>query len=200
MGLGWFFPVPSLAALVGLVLALASTACDGCSLQRKPSPTRGASQTTAPPASNDPARPSRSNARPSADQIAKIGSIKWPESINWVPYEQAISLAKQSGKRIFVLVYADWCTRCRALTPILERDDVRALLDQLIVVRQNQDEPSPWVHELDPNADYVPRIMLLNADGTLQRRLVSGHGRYPFFYRADRPDALLSTLEAALKI
>lgn len=200
-------------ALAQLALVLTLCGCDGCNVQRsKPSATvtpsaattspsaTATSQTTAAPASNGASWPSRGNARPPADEIAKLGNINWTQSVNWVPYEQAVALAKQSGKRIFVLVYADWCIRCRALAPVLERDDVRGLLSQMIAVRQDQDEPAPWLHELDTKADYVPRIMFLNSDGTLQRRLVSGHGRYPFFYPADRPDALLGSLQGALSI
>jgi thiol-disulfide isomerase/thioredoxin len=100
-----------------------------------------------------------------------------------------------------VLVYADWCPKCRALAPVLARDDVHDLARQLVVVRQNQDEAPPWLEALaDEQGNYVPRIIFLDAEGAPLRKLTSGHPRYPFFYASDRPDALVASLKRALAI
>jgi len=126
--------------------------------------------------------------------------IPWTSSLTWYSYEQGVSLAKQSGKPILLLVYADWCSKCRALAPVFERSDVHALASKMIVVRQDQDQPAPWLTGLGVSGNYVPRIIFLNADGTVQNTLTSGHPRYPFFYAAERPEILLSSLKLALKI
>lgn len=206
MTLGHPFSASSVA-LAPLALALTLCGCEGCNGEQSMASvtsTRVSATTPSPvivnSASSAPPKPCRVGAPPPVDQVAKLGEINWTPSINWISYEQALAAAKQSGKRIFLLVYTDWCPQCRAVSQVLEREDVRALLSQLIAVRHDQDEGASWLNQLDGNLDYVPRIMLLNADGTLQRRLVSGHARYPFFYPADRPDALLGALQGALSL
>lgn len=131
---------------------------------------------------------------------AKAGDIDWHGSLDWLSYSQGLALAKQNHKPILLMVYADWCSKCRALVPVFERSDVRELVGKMVAVRQDQDDPAPWLSELAAGDNYVPRIIFLNSDGTPIRQVTSGHPRYPFFYMADRPEALLSSLKQALKI
>ena len=49
---------------------------------------------------------------------------------NWIPMEEASANAKQSGKKILVDVYTDWCGYCKQLDrEVYARDDVKAYLD-----------------------------------------------------------------------
>jgi thiol:disulfide interchange protein len=115
-------------------------------------------------------------------------------------YSEGVALAKQDHKPILLMVYADWCSKCRALVPVFQRDDVRKLVDKMVAVRQDQDDPAPWLSEIAAGDNYVPRIMFLNSDCTPIRKVTSGHPRYPFFYMADQPETLLTSLKQALAI
>jgi protein-disulfide reductase (glutathione) len=130
----------------------------------------------------------------------KAGDIEWHGSLDWHGYEEGVALAKQGHKPILLMVYADWCSKCRALVPVFQRDDVRKLVDKMVAVRQDQDDPAPWLSELAAGDNYVPRIIFLKSDGTPIRQVTSGHPRYPFFYMADKPEILLGSLKQALAI
>jgi protein-disulfide reductase (glutathione) len=148
--------------------------------------TSGAAAATAPAA----AAPTHANS----------GDIEWHGSLDWHTYSEGVALAKQDHKPILLMVYADWCSKCRALVPVFQRDDVRKLVDKMVAVRQDQDDPAPWLSEIAAGDNYVPRIMFLNSDGTPIRKVTSGHPRYPFFYMADQPETLLTSLKQALAI
>jgi thiol:disulfide interchange protein len=128
------------------------------------------------------------------------GEIDWHGSIDWLTYQEGVALAKQGRKPILVMVYADWCSKCRALVPVFQRDDVRTMVGKMVAVRQDQDEPAPWLSEIAAGDSYVPRIIFLDSQGTPLRQVTSGHPRYPFFYMADKPEILLGSLKQALAI
>lgn len=130
----------------------------------------------------------------------KAGDIEWHGSLDWHTYQEGVALAKQGHKPILLMVYADWCSKCRALVPVFQRDDVRKLVDKMVAVRHDQDDPAPWLSEIAAGDSYVPRIIFLSSQGTPLRQVTSGHPRYPFFYMADRPETLLSSLKQALEI
>jgi len=134
------------------------------------------------------------------EHAAGAGDIDWSNSLHWLDYSAGLSAAKRSGKPIMLLVYADWCPKCRALAPVFNRPDVRALASKLVTVRQDQDDPAPWLSQLaDGRGNYVPRVIFLDAQGA-PLKITSGHPRYPYFYAAENPDALLSSLKQVLRI
>jgi thiol:disulfide interchange protein len=136
---------------------------------------------------------------PVAPHAANAGDIDWHDTLDWHSYQQGVALAKQTHKPILLMVYADWCSKCRALVPVFERADVRELVSKMVAVRQDQDEPAPWLSEI-ASGNYVPRILFLSSDGVPFPQVTSGHPRYPFFYVADKPEILLSSLKQALSI
>lgn len=163
--------------------------------------TAGASA-TAPPsaASTAVAAPSAVAAPTPAPSHANAGDIDWHGSLDWHSYQQGLTLAKQNHQPILLMIYADWCSKCRALVPVFERSDVRELVNKMVAIRQDQDDPAPWLSEIGASDSYVPRIIFLDSKGTPLRQVTSGHPRYPFFYMADKPEVLLSSLKQALKI
>jgi hypothetical protein len=137
---------------------------------------------------------------PPTGHTAAAGDIDWSHSLHWLDYSSGLSAAKKSGKPIMLLVYADWCPKCRALAPVFDSPAVRELANKLVAVRQDQDDPAPWLNQLaDGRGNYVPRVIFLNAQGT-PLNVTSGHPRYPYFYAAENPEALLSSIKQVLRI
>jgi protein-disulfide reductase (glutathione) len=193
-----------------LIVALPLAACDSGHPQgtaAAPANAATANSAAASPVSSgavapaiNPPIPSALTAAPSTAPAAKSNDIDWHGSLDWHSYQQGVELAKQSHKPILLMIYADWCSKCRALVPVFERSDVRELASRMVAVRQDQDEPAPWLSEIGGADHYVPRIMFLSSDGLPLKEVTSGHPRYPFFYVADRPEILLNSLKRALNI
>jgi len=106
--------------------------------------------------------------------------IKWADSIDWTTWEEGSKAAGESGKRICLVIYADWCPQCHKLAPVFQGPEVVSLAKDLVMIRQNQDENPKWLKQYGKR--YVPRIFFLEADGTLLPDLTSGHKRFEFYY------------------
>jgi thiol-disulfide isomerase/thioredoxin len=129
---------------------------------------------------------------PDGDKVA------WSGPIQWVRYEEALTLAKESGKHIFLIFYADWCPKCRALGPIFGEDqELHALSEKLIMVRTNQMLNKRWMEAYKKKGGYVPRIYFLNAKGELREDLKSPHPRFPFFYATNQIKQLKANMRKA---
>lgn len=114
---------------------------------------------------------------------AKRPEIKWGSDVNWQTWDEGSKLAAKEGKPIVLVVYADWCPRCRELAPVFKTPEIVALTKDLVMVLQDSDAKPAWLKEkYGATGSYVPRILFLNADGTLRTDLTSGNGKYPFYY------------------
>jgi hypothetical protein len=133
----------------------------------------------------------------SGEGVAVLDTTADDTDGGWMSWDEGYAAAQASRTPIMLYVYGDWCARCRELEPVLERDDVLAVTDGLIRIRQNTDENAPWLAEVvgDRNS-YVPRVLFLHPDGS-RTDLVSPHPRYPYFYTPSMADALKNNAEAA---
>lgn len=128
--------------------------------------------------------------------------IHWPDSVTWRSYEQGLAEAKRDGKPVLLLVYADWCPKCRALAPLFAEKDVAALADKMVMVRQDSDDAASAgflkTGDFASLGGYVPRIFFLDSNGTLLKDVTSGNARYPYFYTKNQKAVLTASMRKAL--
>ncbi len=120
----------------------------------------------------------------------KGGAIEWKAPFVWRTWDAGLAEAKTSGKNIFLLVYADWCPKCRNLAPVFMDPEVAKLADSLVMVLLDQDNaPSGLAQKLGNLGNYIPRIVFLDKDGQPMPNLKAPNPRYPYFYT---PQTLMS--------
>jgi protein-disulfide reductase (glutathione) len=116
---------------------------------------------------------------------------------HWLTWEEGSAMARERGLPMMVFVHADWCSQCRRLEPVFDREDVRAAAHGLVRIAYNSDENAAWIRTIVGNHDtYVPRVLFLGSDGQL-RPLTSSHSRYPYFYSPEMVDRLIANMQAA---
>ena len=71
--------------------------------------------------------------------------IKWQDDLTWLSWADARAKSAAEGKSICLVVYADWCPRCRELAPLFADPEVAKLAKGLIRVRQDQDARPDWL-------------------------------------------------------
>lgn len=126
---------------------------------------------------------------------AAPSALKWPATIAWQSWEAGVEQSRTTGKPILLVVYADWCARCKELAPAFDDPRVRALANKAIMVRQDQDAAPPWLAEqFGAYGNYVPRLFFVEPGGVVRDDLVSGHPRYPYFYAPIALDPLIANL------
>lgn len=172
---------------IALVALVACRSGDGPRGTRKITPeARAAPATTrtlpAPPA-----------AQPAGDHAA--GGVDWHGNITWHTWAEALPLARKESKPILLLVYADWCPHCRALGAVFSDPEIGELAKRFVMVRQNHDDAPPWLEPYTQKyGGYVPRIFFFDSDGKIRDDITSGHPRYPYFYAAEQPEFLKSSM------
>jgi protein-disulfide reductase (glutathione) len=131
-------------------------------------------------------------AKPAGGNLAE-----WPTSIAWTDYETGLATAKSTNKPIFLLIYADWCPKCRALAPEMADPELVELSKSFVMVKQDQEAKPAWLDRYNGLGGYVPRIFFLKPDGSVREEINSGHPRYPYFFAAQQIPKLKETMQAA---
>lgn len=183
-------------ALLALTLALAACQRDD------PAPAAPAAPATAevqkPVEAQKPAEPPKTAQKTPRAERKAAAAIKWPDGVEWADdWSAARARSAESGKPICLVVYADWCPRCKELTPVFADPEVIEASKGLVMVRQDNDAKPDWLMAYADQGTYVPRIFFFGADGNLRTDLTSGHPRYPFFYTPTGKSALLRSMRAA---
>lgn len=137
-----------------------------------------------------------------AGSQAAADPITWDTPIQWTPWDSAVAKATAENKPICLVVYADWCPKCRALAPLFKDPKLLAAANDAVMVLQNHDEKPDWLDQrFGEFGNYVPRIFFLDKAGNVDRSITSGHPRFPYFYRAN-PEGLsqlVGSLQTAAK-
>ena len=165
-------------------------------VEKKASPTRVTAKKPATTKKATAEGRSRSK-KASGAKPRKKKKIAWGDSIAWAPWGEARDRSARENKPLCLVVYADWCPRCREMAPVFKRPKVLEASEKLVMVRQDNDARPEWLSAYADLGNYVPRIFFFGPDGQLRRDITSGHPRYPHFYNARDVSALLSSMRKA---
>lgn len=120
--------------------------------------------------------------------------VKWDAPIDWKTWEEAAT----SNKPRMLLVYADWCPKCRALGPVFHDAEFLELTKSFTMVKQDQSAKPEWLQQYQSFGGYVPRVFFLDAEGKVREDLNSSHPRFPYFYAAQQMSLLKGVMKKAL--
>ena len=95
-----------------------------------------------------------------------VGEVEWIHD----DMDAALALAEETGKPVFVDMYADWCGPCRMLAEeYFPRDDYKEVLSSCVLLKINTDnnqalaarygiQSIPTMILLDPQGNEIDRI------------------------------------------
>ena len=168
------------ALVVGLTLGGCAKGADAPAKAATPAPTKTAAPAPVKKATPKPKPAVKKKPAQAKKKTGKRGKppIKWTDTVDWKPWDEARSISAETGKPLCLVVYADWCPRCKELAPAFLDDDVKALTAQY--------------------GGYVPRIFFFDASGQVREDVTSGHTRYPYFYTPRNLAALKASMRKAV--
>jgi thioredoxin-related protein len=130
----------------------------------------------------------------------KRAPIKWPEAIEWLKFEEGQQRSAASGKPMLIVVYANWCTQCDALSKAMEDKKLVELSKSFVMVLADHDDQTQGFHHYTPKLTYVPRLLFMKPDGEFWVEMKSGNQRYPYFYQGSSLDQLLVNMNKSLSV
>lgn len=128
-------------------------------------------------------------------------SIDWNDGdIRWLDYKEGIKLAKQTGKPIMLLFYADWCPTCHAYKHIFYNKAVAKATSNFIMIRVNADKNPSLNQQYSLDGDYIPRTFALTSSAKLLQQLYKQKRQFRFFLPAEKPSRFTELMGFALKL
>ena len=122
----------------------------------------------------------------------------WNDSeIQWMGYEQGINVAKQSGKPIMMIFYADWCPTCHAYKNIFNKPAVISLAKKLVMIKVNVDQSPQLSQQYAYDGSYVPRSFVMDSTGVVFEALYPEKS-YKYFIKSQNIDGFKRLMEKAL--
>uniref|UniRef100_A0A914QHN5 Thioredoxin domain-containing protein n=1 Tax=Panagrolaimus davidi TaxID=227884 RepID=A0A914QHN5_9BILA len=86
------------------------------------------------------------------------------EDIDWVSWDNALDLAKEQNKPVFLLIHKTWCGACKALKKNFKGSNKRTELLELskkFVMVNLEDDEEPDDERYAPDGAYIPRLFFL---------------------------------------
>uniref|UniRef100_A0A0K0EH67 Thioredoxin domain-containing protein n=1 Tax=Strongyloides stercoralis TaxID=6248 RepID=A0A0K0EH67_STRER len=125
------------------------------------------------------------------------------EDIDWVSWNDAIELAEQQEKPIFLLVHKTWCHACKSLKKTLESSNARKafkILSKYFIMVNTEDDEEPYEDEYRPDGKYIPRLVFLDKNGDLLEQFINKRGEqknYKYYYST--PTDIVASMKSVLK-
>eukprot|EP00116_Pleurobrachia_bachei_P013493 sb/3473755/ len=100
---------------------------------------------------------------------AKLNGGGFGEKYNWVPWEQAKTVAKSEDKPIMLILHKSWCGACKRLKPIVSvSDEILELSQKFVMVNSEDDEAPMGDDSFSLDGGYIPRIIFLDSAGNIR--------------------------------
>lgn len=100
-------------------------------------------------------------------QAAEVTSGESVVEVEWIhdDFDAAMALAEETGKPVFIDMYADWCRPCVMLSEdYFSRDDYKEVLSQCILLQIDVDRNSALSQRY--RVQNIPTLLLTDASGT----------------------------------
>jgi FKBP-type peptidyl-prolyl cis-trans isomerase 2 len=96
---------------------------------------------------------------------AAVKPIDWIEN-----QEKGLAKAKQEGKPVFLILYADWCGWCKkTFTETLPDPRIGKLMDKFVWMKLNSDKEKKYKEQYGQNG--FPMMVILKPDGTVLKKI-----------------------------
>ncbi len=117
--------------------------------------------------------------------------------ITWVDFQSGLEAAKAECKPVFVLFHTDWCPHCKRYRSAFKKRSIVRLSKDFVFVIVDRDHEEATNDRYAPEGGYVPRSVILNAQGALQTHIAGPDPDYKYFLNPDDYRELEGFLERA---
>uniref|UniRef100_A0A0N5CA72 Thioredoxin domain-containing protein n=1 Tax=Strongyloides papillosus TaxID=174720 RepID=A0A0N5CA72_STREA len=127
----------------------------------------------------------------------------WGDEVEWVPWDDAVEIALEQNKPIFLLIHKEWCQACQNLKKIFKQKNAQKVfttLSKFFVMTNTQDEEEPHEDEYKPDGNYSPRVLFLDKRGDVLEDFVNEKAEYKSYkYYYSNPSHIFDTMKKVIK-
>lgn len=140
-----------------------------------------------------------------AIETASIAEIRTPPgarawnypAIAWMSYADGRMAMAATGKPGIVVIHRDACLECRNFQEQFHSRAVSAFADDYVFMLVDADREPVLNARYASDGDYAPRIVAVNADGSVRVTKSGSHPEHAFFVDPYSPTELASLLARA---
>ncbi|KAK7076290.1 Thioredoxin domain-containing protein 12 [Halocaridina rubra] len=106
------------------------------------------------------------------------------ENYEWHTLEEGLSLSKNQGQPLMLIIHKSWCGACKAFKPKFAASTEALELSQHFIMVNTMDDDEPQEAKYSPDGGYIPRILFLDSDGEVHEEIFNegGNPKYKFYY------------------
>lgn len=125
------------------------------------------------------------------------------DDIAWVKWEDAVELALEKDKPIFLLIHKSWCHACKALKKTFQQSNARKAfkkLSEYFIMVNTEDDEEPYEEEYKPDGKYIPRVLFLDKNGDLLPQFKNKKAEYKnYAYYYSSPADILNSMKDVMR-
>lgn len=125
------------------------------------------------------------------------------EDIDWVKWEDAVEMAMEANKPIFLLIHKSWCHACKALKKTFQQSNARKAfktLSKYFIMVNTEDDEEPYEEEYRPDGKYIPRVLFLDKNGDLLPQFKNKKAEYKnYAYYYSSPADVLNSMKDVMQ-
>ncbi len=126
--------------------------------------------------------------------------IDWNDAqIDWHPYDEGVTFAREHHRPICMVMYGEWCPHCHNFSRVFHDEKVVELARRFVMVHVDIDREPAVNGQFRPDGAYVPRTYFLTSQGELRPEIHEERPTYVYFYDERRPEGILRAMERALQ-
>ena len=117
--------------------------------------------------------------------ISASESNGFGDHIEWHKWSNGVSLAKETGRPLMVVLHKSWCPACKSLKPKFMASDTIAKLSTSFVMVNAKEGEEPMDHVmLNIDGKYIPRVIFLDYEANVLPEIVneSGNPQYKYYH------------------
>lgn len=119
------------------------------------------------------------------------------KAIKWYGYKAGLNAAKKHNKPVLIVFDAKWCKVCRRYRKLFYNKQVVKQTKRLIMIKVDIEQNRQLQKRYSIDGGYIPRTMVLAADGSVHRDITGGHEKFKYFLNVTNPSELLSVMQRA---
>ena len=123
------------------------------------------------------------------------------DHIDWQTWQDGISLAKETGKPLMIVLHKSWCPACKSLKPkFAASEEIDVLSSQFVMVNAKEGDQPMEESKLNIDGTYIPRVIFLDSEENVLSDVINNDGNPKYKYYHMNSESIIKSMKKVLQI